>query len=147
MTEKRRSMKRIREMIEKILGNREVIRYLVIGVLTTVVNYIAYWVVTRLLGLDALTANWIAWVVSVAFAYITNKLYVFESHVSGIKALALEIFNFVLARVFSLFVDQAIIWLLVEKLGLYDLVCKLFSNVVVIVMNYVFSKCIIFRKR
>ena len=145
--EKRHSMKKIREIIEKILGNREVIRYLVIGALTTLINYIAYWAVTRLLGLDALTSNWIAWVVSVVFAYITNKLYVFESHVSGVKALALEMFNFVLARVFSLFVDQAIIWLLVEKLGLYDLICKLFSNFVVIVMNYIFSKLIIFRKR
>lgn len=140
-------MKKIKELIGKILGDREMIRYLIIGVLTTLVNWAAYWAVTRLWGAEELTANWIAWVVSVAFAYVTNKLYVFESHVSSVRALALEIFNFVLARVISLVADQAIIWLLVKKLGLYDMICKLFSNVVVIVMNYVFSKLVIFRKK
>lgn len=140
-------MRKIRELIEKILGNREMIRYLIIGVLTTLVNWVAYWALTRLLGADEMIANAAAWAISVAFAYVTNKLYVFESHVSSARALALEIFNFVLARVFSLVADQAIIWLLVKKLGLYDMACKLFSNVVVIVMNYVLSKRIIFRKK
>lgn len=138
---------KIKDMIKKILSDKEMIRYLIIGVLTTVVNYAAYWVSTRLFGADELTANWIAWVAAVAFAYVTNKLYVFESHVSSFKALALEIFNFVLARVVSLFADQAIIWLMVKKMGLYDMLCKLVSNVVVIVMNYIFSKLVIFKKR
>ena len=63
------------------------------------------------------------------------------------KALLIEMFNFVLARVVSLFADQAIIWLMVKKMGLYDMFCKLVSNVVVIAMNYVFSKLVIFKKR
>ena len=76
-----------------------------------------------------------------------RQLYVFESHVDTLGALALEIFHFVLARVVSLFADQAIIWLLVKKLGWYDMLCKLISNVVVVIMNYVFSKLVIFRKK
>ena len=140
-------IEKVKNLVKKVLSDKEMIRYLIIGVLTTVVNYVAYWVCTRLGGADELTANWIAWVAAVAFAYVTNKLYVFESHTSSMKALLIEMFNFVLARVVSLFADQAIIWLMVKKMGLYDMFCKLVSNVVVIAMNYVFSKLVIFKKR
>ena len=140
-------IEKVKNLVKKVLSDKEMIRYLIIGVLTTVVNYVAYWVCTRLVGADELTANWIAWVAAVAFAYVTNKLYVFESHTSSMKALLIEMFNFVLARVVSLFADQAIIWLMVKKMGLYDMFCKLVSNVVVIAMNYVFSKLVIFKKR
>ena len=140
-------IEKVKNLVKKVLSDKEMIRYLIIGVLTTVVNYVTYWVCTRLVGADELTANWIAWVAAVAFAYVTNKLYVFESHTSSMKALLIEMFNFVLARVVSLFADQAIIWLMVKKMGLYDMFCKLVSNVVVIAMNYVFSKLVIFKKR
>lgn len=139
-------MKKIKALIQKILSNREMVRYLVIGVLSTVVNYVVYVGATRLFHVDELTSNWIAWIAAVVFAYVTNKLYVFESHVHGFRPLMLEIFNFMAARVFSLVMEQALMWLLVKQMGLYDLACKLGVNVLVVIVNYIFSKFFIFRK-
>lgn len=139
-------IEKIKALIKKVISDKELMRYILIGVLTTVVNYGVYALCTRVIHMEQLLANLIAWVAAVIFAYVANKLYVFESHTDSASALVKEIFNFVLMRVASLVVDQAIIWLLVKQLGLYDLLCKLISNVVVVVLNYVFSKLFIFKK-
>ena len=88
-----------------------------------------------------------AWVLSVLFAYVTNKLWVFENRDFGARHLAREFGSFVAARLFSGALDMGIMWLFVTRLACPDLVVKIASNVVVIVLNYLFSKLWIFKKK
>lgn len=129
---------------------REILLYLIFGVLTTVVNYIALWLFYDLLGirvLDALGANTLAWVVSVAFAFVTNKGLVFESRDTSPKTLIREILSFVAARLVSLGAESAVIYIGVNLLGCNLWLMKLLASVIVVISNYVFSKLVIFRKK
>lgn len=139
----------------------EVVRYIIFGLLTTAVNFIVYLTVTAVFGDHTyLAANVAAWVVAVAFAYVTNKLFVFDSKSWDKSVVVRELGAFVSARVFSLLVEEAglyvmigiwrfdrfVIDLAVMQIGGGTIV-KLFMQFVVIVMNYVFSKLVIFRKK
>ncbi|MEG0872446.1 MAG: GtrA family protein [Clostridia bacterium] len=126
--------------------HKELILYIVFGVLTTVVNYISYVVFTRVFDVKIFSSNIIAWIVSVIFAYITNKLFVFESKSFKVDIILKEITKFILARVFSLFLDMLILYLLVNLANMSDLIVKIISNIIVIILNYVLSKFIIFKK-
>lgn len=133
---------------------REVLSYLIFGGLTTLVNIASYWLLARL-GLSTAVANGIALAASILFAYITNRIWVFESRAHGVDALR-EFARFILCRLGTGLVDQAIMVCGVDGLGprlfdgdlsLWSLAVKVFANVVVIVLNYVFSKLIIFKKK
>jgi putative flippase GtrA len=125
---------------------REVLLYLIFGLLTTAVNYVAYVLFTRMVALPLVAANLIAWVLAVAFAYATNRRWVFESKSKGAAALA-EAGAFVAARLFSGVVDTVCMVLLVEWLHVHDMVAKILVNVLAIAINYIFSKLVIFRKK
>ena len=128
---------------------REILLYLIFGGLTTVVNYIALWLFYDLLGirvLDALGANTLAWVVAVAFAFVTNKIWVFESRDTSQKTLLREILSFLAARVVSLGAESATIYIGVNLLNGNLWLVKLLASVIVVLLNYIFSKLIIFRK-
>ncbi|MDD2955719.1 MAG: GtrA family protein [Oscillospiraceae bacterium] len=125
---------------------REVINYLFFGVLTTLVNLISYFVLTRLFRMDYMAATALSWLLSVLFAYVTNKLWVFESRDASPRAIARELVSFVGCRLFSGVLDMAIMYLCVTVLGLPDGIIKILSNILVVVLNYVFSKLLIFRK-
>jgi putative flippase GtrA len=125
---------------------REVLLYLIFGVLTTVVNYVAYVLFTRAAALPLVAANLLAWVLAVAFAYATNRRWVFESKTKGAAALA-EAGAFVAARIFSGVVDTVCMVLMVEWLHVHDMIATILVNVLVIAINYVLSKLIIFRKK
>lgn len=151
-------MKRIKEFIS---SHKELLLYLVFGVLTTLVNFVAYALFELILTAELyLVTNVIAWVIAVVFAYITNKLFVFESKSWALAVLAKEIPEFVGARVFSLLVEEAGLWLLVDVIGLSKfetvilsftltgaMIAKIILAVVVVIMNYFFSKFIIFKKK
>lgn len=135
---------------------RELFVYAVVGGLTTAVNYIVYFAVSRIFA--ALTgcalenaalllgANIAAWIVSVAFAFWANKKHVFRSADWSKATLAKELPQFTAARLFSLVFDAGFVLLTVRLLGMNDLAAKLLSNVLVIVINYFLSKFWIFRK-
>lgn len=134
---------------------REQITYLIFGVVTTLVNYIVYYFLTRWNMATGL-ANGIAWVVSVMVAYFTNRRWVFESKSTG-KAMVREILSFAACRIGTFVLDEILVIVGVDWLGpriipakhqrLWELgVVKVFSNVLVIVLNYVFSKIFIFKK-
>jgi len=154
----------LKSLIKKLI-NKETITYLIFGVLTTVVNFVVFEACDRLfektVSVDlTLLTNVIAWVVSVAFAYVTNKLFVFESKSWRGSVLKKEIPSFVGARVFSLGVESLgllvfITWLGFDKFNLTllpgfaisgKMLVKIGLAVIVVVMNYVFSKFIIFKK-
>ena len=124
----------------------EIISYLFFGVLTTIVNYVAYWAFTRTLGMSVAVATFWAWALAVLFAFVTNKIWVFHSHTNTVRAFFTELTAFVAARVFSGALDVALMWLFADKMGLPDMWVKLALNVLVTVLNYIFSKLWIFKK-
>lgn len=126
--------------------NKEVISYIFFGGLTTVVNYIVYFLFTRVFHVDYLVSNWFAWAFAVLFAYLTNRKWVFQSTAQGFGPRMREFLAFVAARLVSLGMDMAIMYVGVSVLGIGDFWVKTVSQVVVIAANYVFSKVFVFRK-
>ena len=136
-------MKKIKELYLKY---KEIINYLIFGVLTTLVSLIVYYAcVLTFLNPDNSVqlqiANIISWLAGVTFAYFTNRKYVFESKEKNkIK----EASKFFLARVTTLLMDMLIMWLGVTVLHGNDKIIKIISQVVIIVANYIFSKLLVF---
>lgn len=138
-------MEKIKEQYFKY---KEIINYLVFGGLATVVNFVTYFIVARLIGIDKVLSSGISWFFSVLFAYITNKLFVFESKTDGIKAILIEMGSFFLARIVSgILCDVGTFALMVNVFNINDLFAKVVTQIMVVIVNYVFSKLIIFRKK
>ena len=150
-------MNRIKGLINKY---KEPILYLIFGVLTTLVNFVSFYLLNKAAGEKYyLINNVIAWFFAVIFAYVTNKLWVFESKGFALKTVVKEIPEFFAARLFSLAVEEGGLWLFVDRLG-FDrfsfslfgfeftgkLIAKVALAVIVVILNYFFSKFIIFRK-
>lgn len=131
-------------MFKKLL-NREVAAYLVAGVLTTLVNIIVYHISCNILGIENLIANGIAWIVSVLFAFVVNDKYVFIQEKVTAKQEFIKIIKFFLARLFSFFIDEFGMLVLVNILLLNNMLSKVGMNVIVIILNYIFSKLFIFQ--
>ena len=128
---------------------KEIINYLIVGVLTTVVSSAVYYicVITFLDPKNAIElqiANVISWIAAVTFAYITNRKFVFESKNPDMLK---EVSAFVGARVVTLLMDMFCMFIMVTCMGLSDKIAKLMVQVIVIVANYVFSKIFVFRKK
>lgn len=135
----------------------ELFIYCIVGGLTTAVNYIVYYLITRI-GAAAADipvnhlllieiANVVAWIFAVAFAFWANKRFVFKSMDWSKAVLLHEIPGFVAARVLSLAIDAGFLAFAVKLLGINDLAAKLLSSVFVIIINYFASKFWIFRKK
>ena len=137
-------MEKLKQLIVKYY---DILAYLVFGVLTTVVNYLVYLPCYNLLGLPAVVSNVIAWVVAVAFAYVTNKPFVFRSHDWSAKTVVPELTKFVGTRVASGGMESAIIWIAVDLLGGNGNLWKLVTSVLVVILNYIGSKLLVFRKK
>ena len=145
-------LQRIKKLVQKY---REQLAYLFFGGVTTLVNIATYALLHTALGMHSDLANAIAWAASVAVAYVTNRRWVFGSRTRG-AAMLREIGSFVGGRVLTGLMDEGIMHLAVEVLGprlipahlrhLWDLGVKLASNVLVIILNYVFSKLFIFKR-
>ena len=125
---------------------KEQILYILFGVFTTVVNIVVFAICADMMHLDTYISNFAAWVLAVTFAYITNKLWVFESKTTDAKELFREIVSFTGARVLTLGIDMVLMFVGVDILHINMLIVKVLANVVVIVSNYVLSKLFIFKK-
>lgn len=139
-------MKKFRALYKK---HEEIINYLIVGGLTTVVSLGVYWIcVSTFLdphsAIELQAANVISWIAAVTFAYFTNKIFVFKSHERNI---AKEAARFYASRLSTLLVDMLIMFLLVTVLQWNDKIAKLIVQVVVTVLNYLFSKFLVFRKK
>lgn len=137
-------------MVNKLLNlvktHKEVVTYLIFGVLTTLVNYAVYLPLYNWLHLSATLSNAIAWVAAVAFAFVTNKPFVFESHDWSMKTVIPELSKFVGCRVGSGFAETAIIFLTVDLLQWNGNLWKLLTSVLVVILNYIASKLLVFKK-
>lgn len=123
----------------------DILAYLVFGVLTTAVNYVVYLPCYNLLGLSAAVSNAIAWVVAVAFAYLTNKPFVFKSHDWSLGTVIPELTKFLGCRLGSGFAETAILFITVDLLGWNGNLWKLLTSVLVVILNYAASKLLVFR--
>ena len=124
-----------------------IMNYIIIGGFTTLVNIIVYWLFADLLGLDYRIATTVAWIASVLFAYITNKKYVFESRTSRISELVFEMFSFFGFRLLSFFMDLVTMIILVSGIDMNGVWAKIWSNLIVLIANYIFSKYFIFKNK
>lgn len=125
----------------------EVLSYLFFGVLTTVVNYLVYLPCYNWLHWSAAVSNAVAWVFAVAFAYLTNKPFVFKSHDWSLKVVLPELGSFVACRIGSGVLETVFLLVTVDLLSMNGNVMKLVTSVLVVILNYIGSKLLVFRNR
>lgn len=126
---------------------KDVIFYGIFGVLTTIVNIVAYYLCNHTLNIPVLLATIIAWIVAVLFAYITNRKWVFHSNAHGKKEIVNELISFISCRLATGVIDCLCMVLFVDVLHLNDVIIKIMANILVIVLNYIASKLIIFNNK
>ena len=136
----------MKKLIELVRKYYDILAYLFFGVLTTVVNYLIYLPCYNMLHLSASVSNVIAWIFAVVFAYLTNKPFVFGSHDWSAKTVIPEFGKFVGGRVASGLMETVIIFLTVDLLHWDGNIMKLVTSVLVVILNYITSKFIAFRK-
>ena len=159
------------KIIDKLF-TKEIVTYVFFGVMTTVVNLITFYIFKQIFisigwegvfntfipegsalhkifigGTDYLDANFIAWIVGVVFAFVTNKLWVFDSKSWSPSVAGKEFTGFMGARIFSFVVETILMFVLVTLLSVNDFVAKIIVGIVVVIINYIFSKLIIFKKK
>lgn len=135
----------MKSLINKIF-NKETISYIIFGVLTTLVDYAAFYVFYYKAGWSDVISNTVAWILAVAFAYITNKLYVFEAQTDNIKSLVVEILSFAGARVATLLLTNVFL-LFAGFIGIEAMAAKIVISIAVVIINYFLSKLFIFKKK
>lgn len=130
-------------MITTMGIRKELLNYIVFGVLTTVINILTYQILS-IVGVSTLISNGIAWIVSVLFTYVTNRKYVFNSHSENRIQECLKFYG---SRISTGILDMAGMWMLVDILYFPGMVSKVGMNVIVIVLNYIFSKVFVFKDK
>ncbi|MEO1772781.1 GtrA family protein [Candidatus Enterococcus ferrettii] len=124
----------------------EIFIYLFFGGLATVVNIVTFAIAYQMFHLSWPISNTISWICSVLFAFVTNKLWVFQSKTATLGALTWEFSKFLFARIISFGMDMACMYLFIDIFSTGNLVAKIITQIVVVVANYVFSKVFIFKK-
>ena len=127
--------------------SRELVSYVFFGIMTTLINYCVYLPLFNLAHLSATMSNLVAWVVAVSFAYVTNKPWVFQSHDWSLKTVIPELGRFIGCRVGSGLVETLILFTTVDLLKWDGNWMKLAVNILVVIMNYIASKWLVFGKK
>ncbi len=125
---------------------KEPITYLFWGVMSTIANVVSYWLCYDIFHLSNIVSTLVAWIVAVVMAFITNKLWVFESRNTSWQEDLKEFFSFIGFRIVSEVFDLAIMYWAVDLMAMNGLFWKIVANVIVVILNYIFSKFIIFKK-
>ena len=130
-----------------LIQYRDIIAYLFFGGCTTLVNIVAYWVAAYPLSMGTVPASVLAWFAAVLFAYVTNRKWVFHSQAVTRQEVTREIASFFGCRLATGVVDWGMMFVCVDLLRFNDMIIKIFANVVVIILNYVASKLLIFKNK
>lgn len=125
--------------------HKETILYLFFGAFTTLVNIVSYLFFTRVISFNFMVANALAWIIAVLFAYITNKFFVFESKKITFIFLMKEFLSFIGFRLLSGLVEMIMLYIMINLLLINDFLTKIITNIIVIILNYIFSKMLIFK--
>ena len=140
------------EKIKKLYSNyKEIVNYLIIGVLTTVVSLVSFYLIrifvfTNDSQFDIQFANIISWILAVLFAFVTNKKYVFDSKSTGYQKFV-EMIKFYVSMLTTLGVEMFVMWLLTSPLKVDDMISKIIVQFIIVILNYVFSKVFVFKKK
>lgn len=126
---------------------KDIINYIIFGILTTVINWGIYFLCYDILKIANVTSTIFAWIISVGFAFITNKLWVFNSKSLKFNVLLRELYKFVAARLLTGILDVIIMYVTVDVYSMNANIWKLIANIIVIAINYLLSKFLIFAKK
>lgn len=128
---------------------KEICNYIIVGALTTMVSLVSYFVFSRLMDINNnvyfVIANTLSWILSVLFAYVTNKMFVFNSKSKG-KDAKREFVKFVSSRILTYVIDLLVMLILVKVIKFNNDIAKLVVQVIVFILNYIFSKLLVFKK-
>ena len=133
------------KLLQLFYKYKEVLLYLFFGVLTTIVSFVSFYISIEILEIHYLISNVISWIFAVGFAYVTNRIWVFESKTKEIKTILKEIFTFVNCRLLSGIIDMITMFILVDIFIIDNMYAKIFTQVIVVILNYIFSKLIVFK--
>ena len=126
-------MKKIKELYLKY---KEIINYLFFGGCTTIVNFISYYIPVRIIGIDEVISNSIAWCISVLFAYVTNKIFVFSSKKENLVGILKEMFSFIFARLFTgALCDIGLFALMINILGIINMTVELVVSIIIFIFG------------
>lgn len=145
-------IKKILLKIKDVLRNGEAVRYIIVGGCTTLFNLVCFAVLTKVFalvisdeGLNVTLSNFLSVVLSILFAYVTNKLFVFRSHCKTLLELLFEFIKFVSARGITMIIEVGGVFLLFNILGIHEMVSKLATQFLVVIGNYFISKFLVFK--
>lgn len=131
----------MKKLVDLYKKNKEIINYIIVGGCTTVVSIVSYYLFRLVLD-NYLVCTVLSWIVSVMFAYITNRIFVFESKY---KRIVVEFFKFVFARVLSLLSEIVAMAFLVQLIHVDDKISKILVQFIILILNYLFSKLFVFK--
>ena len=137
-------LRKLGELVEK---HKSILLYMSFGLLTTIVNYLVYFPLLYIVGFTAVLSNTIAWFFAVAFSFVTNKPFVFDSHDWSLVTVLHELVGFFGCRFLTGAFETAVLFVLVDVMDMNGFTWKLLVSVVVIIFNYLSSKRIVFRKK
>lgn len=137
-------MGKLKELFSR---HREIILYLVFGIGTTAVDFAVSLSLVYLLHVNLYVSKVIAWVCAVVFAYVTNRIFVFQSENKGAKKILAEAGEFVTGRLISLGLQELMMAILYDGMEMGELTVLILSSVLVIILNYIFGKLLVFRKK
>lgn len=126
--------------------NKQILLYLFFGGLTTLISIAVFYLLNVTLEVNEHISNLVSWIAAVLFAFLTNRVMVFEAKTDSAGAFLYQMLKFYMGRVATLLVEEIIIFIFITKMGLYSLAVKLFAQILVIILNYIISKSLIFRK-
>ena len=137
----------MQKLMDLIIKYKSIILYIIFGAATTVIDFTIYFSFTRLLGVNEQIAQWIAWFFAVVFAFFTNRKWVFEAGSKTTKNFIWQVLSFFGSRLFSGFINWLMILIFVTIMGISDIIIKCVAAVFIVILNYVLSKLIVFRKK
>lgn len=126
--------------------NAEVIRYVIVGACTTFVNLIVFTIMCKICKIDVTISNITSVIVAILFAYLTNKIFVFQSHCHHVSELLREAMTFIGARLVTMVIEVGGVFLLVNVLGQEEVIGKLETQIIVLISNYLISKFLVFKQ-
>lgn len=134
-------------LVELYYKYKEIFDYLFFGGLVTIINFISYYIPANIIGVDKIVSNLIAFIISVIFAYVVNKEYVFETKWEGIKNVFKEFSSFVISRIGTgLLCDILIFAFMINILNINDVISKIFTQILVVILNYIIGKWFVFKQ-
>ncbi len=140
-------MKKILEIYQK---NKEIINYVIVGGCTTIVSLVTYYILSNILDIENdfyfTLANILSWIITVTFAYIANKIFVFKTKTNEFKETLKETTKFFSARIFTLLTEIVLMYILVKIIKIDNFIAKLLMQFIILVLNYLLSKLVVFKK-